>query len=424
MKLHQKLFWLLVFLLPVQLARHFWPETSFVLGLRVDYLSPTVYLTDLLFLLILITWAWTAPFRKNFRFGFIFLALTTSIFLLTNSWLALNSTAAFYKFAKIIEFGFLITYIAFSKLRLKDIQLPLSLAIIYSSLIALGQFFKQASLNGFFWFLGERTFDIGTPGIARAIFDGHLLLRPYATFPHPNALAGFLLVSLVLIAIPFNFNKGYLKFWRILALVVGLVVITLSFSRTVWLASFLLLFVLTFLLKPKKIKIPLLLLELALAILIFLMATSFSTDEAFYQRLQLVKGATLMFQQFSLSGVGLNNFIVSLPKLWAVTGFTYLLQPVHNIYLLLLAETGLVGLIIFIWFLFLSFQKIFRDYNLILIEKAKSEIKLKNIKEILILMIALGLILLIGVFDHYWLTLQQNLLLFCLVLGLIWSSKN
>jgi hypothetical protein len=54
MKLHQKIFWLLIFLLPVQLGRHFWPDFSFVLGLKIDYLAPTVYLTDLLVLLILV----------------------------------------------------------------------------------------------------------------------------------------------------------------------------------------------------------------------------------------------------------------------------------------------------------------------------------------------------------------------------------
>jgi len=42
-KLQQRLFWLLVFLLPVQFGRHFWPEWSYVMGLRIDYLSPTIY---------------------------------------------------------------------------------------------------------------------------------------------------------------------------------------------------------------------------------------------------------------------------------------------------------------------------------------------------------------------------------------------
>src|SRR5438105_4334390 len=39
---------LLLFLLPTQLGKHFWPEFSFVQGLRIDYLSPTLYVTDML----------------------------------------------------------------------------------------------------------------------------------------------------------------------------------------------------------------------------------------------------------------------------------------------------------------------------------------------------------------------------------------
>ena len=56
MKLYQLLFSLLILLLPTQLGRHFWPSYSFVFGLKVDYLSPTLYLTDIFLVLTLIAW--------------------------------------------------------------------------------------------------------------------------------------------------------------------------------------------------------------------------------------------------------------------------------------------------------------------------------------------------------------------------------
>ena len=43
---------LFVFLIPTQLALHFWLPGSFVFGIRVDYLAPSIYLTDILFVLI------------------------------------------------------------------------------------------------------------------------------------------------------------------------------------------------------------------------------------------------------------------------------------------------------------------------------------------------------------------------------------
>src|SRR5579872_1357131 len=42
------IFYLFIFLLPTQFGKHFWLDFSYVLGQRVDYLSPTLYTTDIL----------------------------------------------------------------------------------------------------------------------------------------------------------------------------------------------------------------------------------------------------------------------------------------------------------------------------------------------------------------------------------------
>jgi len=405
MKLHQKIFWLLVLLLPIQLGRHFWPDFSFVLGLKVDYLAPTVYLTDILVLAILVLWGWEQRCQfsiNNFiswlKRNWWFIAVFT--YLVLNAFLALNQGAAFYKLIKILEFVLLAYYLTKNRYSLTHLYLPLSIAVVYSSLIALCQFFKQASLNGLFWWLGERTFDLTTPGIAKAVINGHLFLRSYATFSHPNALAGFLLIALILTA-PF-LKKA--KFWSLgYGFLAGLAII-FSFSRSVWLVGLLLLFVLLIKrIKKSKIFIPVLLL-LVLSFYLLTFSFNLSTEEAFSQRAQLMKASLLMVKDYPLSGVGLNNFIVRLPNYWSLTGFTYWLQPVHNFYLLIASETGLMGLIIFLWFLFLTFKKL----------------SLKHYP----LLMALSAILFLGLVDHYWLTLQQNQLLLTFVLGLSWSSQN
>jgi len=412
MKFHRKLFWLLVFLLPVQLGRHFWPQSSFLFGLKIDYLSPTIFLTDILIFLILFLWVlgrlkgFKKPYLINLNFqalSKLFLLLSIFIFLILTSFLARNQSVAFFKLSKILEFSLLALYIFKNKISLKDICLPLSLAVLYSSLIAISQFIKQGSLNGIFWFLGERTFDISTFGIAKAIINGELILRPYATFPHPNALAGFLLVSLILVV---PFLKKFLR-WIVLSL--GLLAIVFTFSRSVWLLLLLLLFVLIAFIKNKKIKITLLSLNILFVILLFVFGYKFSTNEALWQRLQLMQSALLMGKLFPFSGVGLNNFIVYLPDFWPLVGFTYYFQPVHNIYLLLLAEVGFFGFILLFWFSFLVFKKV---------------LKVSFLRERKIFFLAFFSILFLGLFDHYWLTLQQNQLLFVLLLGLIWSSKT
>ncbi len=420
MKLHQKIFWLLVLLLPVQLGRHFWPDFSFVLGLKIDYLSPTIYLTDLLILGLLLSWIWACRAKLSARIFISWLkrnwwVVAVFVYLFLNAFLALNQGAAFYKLIKIIEFTLLGYYLAKNRYSLSHLYLPLSIAVVYSSLMALFQFFKQGSLNGIFWWLGERTFDLNTPGIAKAIINGHLLLRSYATFSHPNALAGFLLLALIL-TIPLV-KKFKLWAW-LYGFLVGLAIV-FSFSRSVWFIGLLLLFVLiikkikTIKLHSFKIKaliFSLIFLFFALSFYLFTLASQFSTNEAFFQRTQLMKASFLMIKDYPLAGIGLNNFIVYLPNYWSLTGFTYWLQPVHNLYLLVISETGWLGLLIFLWFLFLTYQRIF----------------LKNLKKKKrgLLGVALSLVFLLGFFDHYWLTLQQNQLLLTILLGLAWSSQS
>ncbi|MCX6724572.1 MAG: O-antigen ligase family protein [Candidatus Shapirobacteria bacterium] len=405
MKLHQKLFWLLVFLLPLQLGRHFWPPWSYVLGLKVDYLSPTIYLTDILVFLILSLWVFDLILHSKF-------------------------SISLYKFGKIVELTLLGLYVAKNGYQLSAVSYPLSWAVFYSSLIAIAQFFKQASLNGFFWWLGERTFNVATPGIAKAIINGQLIMRPYGTFPHPNVLAGFLLIGLILTipyfdppiggekqGLPYLFQKNKFLFMSYLLIVV--LAIALSFSRSVWLLG--LISSLFFLWKSK---IPKKLFWLAggfwliILILAFYLLPHFSTNEAFFQRWQLMKAAGLMIKNDLLAGIGLNNFIVRLPDYWPVTGFTYWLQPVHNFYLLLLAETGMIGFLIFIWLLILVFRRFLKPSSMINFPLFRVSERNK-----LHLLMALVAILLLGLTDHYWLTLQQGQILFALVLGLAWSSK-
>src|SRR3990167_9278499 len=54
MKLAYRLIVLIVLLSPSQLGFHFWPRWSLVNGIKIDYLSPTIYLTDLIFLGLLV----------------------------------------------------------------------------------------------------------------------------------------------------------------------------------------------------------------------------------------------------------------------------------------------------------------------------------------------------------------------------------
>jgi len=406
MKLHQKLFWLLILLLPVQLGRHLWPEWAYVLGLQVDYLAPTIYLTDLLVVGTLVSWWWEIRDTKYVirntlkRYWWV---IAVFIYLLTNSFLAQNPGAALYKFIKITEFALLGLYIARTKPNVSRITSCLSLAVVYSSLIALVQFIKQASLNGVFWWLGERTFVVATPGIARAVVGGRLLMRPYATFPHPNVLAGFLVISLILIGVKSR-ESGVKRILQWAAMVLGIAAIAISFSRSVWLVGMLgLLSIAYYLLSNKKRRRNIIFGLIFLGLIgVFYFAPQLSTEKTINQRVQLIKVAIQMIRTAPVVGVGLNNFIVRLPDFWTVQSI-YWLQPVHNIFLLVAAEIGLAGLLVFLWFLYLTIARAYRGQKFIILY-------------------SLFVILFLGLFDHYWFTLQQAQLLFSLIIGLSWRQ--
>jgi hypothetical protein len=194
-KLSKILLFFLICLIPTQLGKHFWFDWSKVLGIRVDYLSPTLYLIDLVWIGFLILEFLSGYKVKNW---FKFKNLLILGFGVINILMALNKWVAIYKWVRIgqlIWFGYYI-------LRNKNLVEKMVIKILPwwiggESLLAVSQISKGGSLNGFWWWLGERSFDFNTIGIAQMSVVGNGLIRAYGTFSHPNSLAGFLLVALI-----------------------------------------------------------------------------------------------------------------------------------------------------------------------------------------------------------------------------------
>jgi len=199
-KIREFLLWSFFLFLPTQLGYHFWPKEAYVWGLRLDFLSPTIYLTDLLILaLVLFSWPlfekWLKKEWKN-KTKILNLGLVL-VFLVLNIIFSSRPLVSFYRFLRLGEFFFLVFFL--KRFQFSLWPQALLLGNLASSFLAWGQVFKGGSLGGIFWWLGERSFNLATPGIALAQIGNHLLLRPYATFSHPNSLAGFLLISLLLL---------------------------------------------------------------------------------------------------------------------------------------------------------------------------------------------------------------------------------
>lgn len=430
--IQRSLFYLLILFFPTQFGRHFWPDISFIKGIRVDYLSPTLYFTDLLIFSLFVLWC----FSKS-RFSIYHLA--SSIYFsrkmlngkLVIGWLVFiligvisskSPMAGVYGFTKLLEFVFLGFYVAWnmSKLKLKKILLMFAIGIIFESSLTVSQNLSHGSLNGIFYFFGERAFNSQTPGIANASLKGELVLRPYATFPHPNVLAGYLVIAMMLILSRIkNYESRIKRIMFIVTLAIGTTALVLTLSRVAVLLW--LIIVIFYFIRKFMIHNPYFIILFLIGILLLGLTTPFGarfielklTDEAIAHRASLIASSIAMIQDHPILGVGLNNFLVNLPFYQIDSTPLFYLQPVHNIFLLILAETGLVGLILFVWLIFSTYKKIMNH-----------ESRIKNMSIIHnSYFLILSSVLILGMFDHYFLTLQQGQLLFSFILGLCWSKK-
>lgn len=420
--------------MPTQLGKHFWPDFAFVYGIRIDYLSPTVYLTDILVALIFLFFILEGVFGEkihDFKTSIVknktTLLLTFVFFLLLILGITYskNQYAGVYGLIKFLEYVFLFSYTAnnFRKINVSVFISCFVFGVVFESFLSIFQYFNQGSLGGFLYFLGERAFNSQTPGIANASINGQLFLRPYGTFSHPNILAGYL-ISAIIVILAFA-HKSFLAKQKLIVLSIFLLssfAVVLSMSRTVIIALLLIVVILvvrsfwkkTRITAKKKKDLSAFLHKIILlsAITIFILITplwsrfsqfSFS-DQSVSQREQLINDSIIMFKENPIIGVGLNNFLVNLPSVQKNLDEDLYLQPVHNIYLLILSQGGIFIFLLSLFFLLKTYKKIGN----------------KSVEFYLLFFTVLFL----GFFDHYFLTLQQGQILLALILGILWSSSK
>ncbi len=398
------IFFTLLLLIPTQIALHFWPTWAYVFGLRIDFLAPAVYLTDILIGLLIIFNL--KVFRTCFE-SILLQKYLTVLFVLAlfNIFMSTSLPESIFRWLRLLEFILFGVYIKDQRLlRLDTIVKTVFYSSAAFSIIGISQFLLGRTVGGLFYWLGERSFNLGTPGIALISLNGIERLRAYSTFSHPNSLAGFLGAVLI-----FALLSGVLK--KNLINVVSVVLISVCFFLTFSLSAYFgLLVVLFFVVLSKnqllnRIGVMMFLFSMIIFSLLMPVLSPNILENIrpiannISERLDLAYTAGSMIGQRFLYGVGLGTFIINVPGHRGEYIYSWLLQPVHNIYLLVLSEVGIFGLLFFCLFLYK------------LIRKALSTRKFY---------LAFSFVFLIftGMFDHYSLTLQQNILLFSLFAGL------
>jgi len=412
-KREKALFVLFSVLFPVQLAKHFWPQSAFIGGLRVDYLSPTIYVSDILLLLLLVLTAAKADWhamKKNIGRKFGVVGLLACAFIVWNIIGSDRPTTAIYTWLRYIVAVGLLLYVRETKIHLKQLLARiLPIPLLYSSVIALAQFLKGGSLGGMLYWLGERSFSLTTPGIATSSLFGRLVIRPYATFPHPNALAGFMLVAVLLWiwSVGGGSAKSSQQSSATRLIVMGMTSVTLILTQS--LSSITAAVILLTLWVRSALSVSSKGLAAVLVTVVFIGAlVAFPPEpQSLSQRLLQAGEAWSMLRAQPMQGIGLGNYIPNLltkNDRYPASPFLYF-QPVHNIYLLIASELGIIGVLAFFWLITTALKQA-------LGKKSKA------------LVFALLGICIIGFVDHYWLTLQQTRLLFAVLLGLAFRKES
>lgn len=402
-KIEQTLLFLTLLFLPTQLGRHFWADFSFIYSLRIDYLAPTIYFWDLLVLGLLMSSIRKINLWVLNLFLFFLLSQIISLLPLSSHGIGMG-LVRIEQYAIAGFFGVYIASLNFEKSK-KIFFWALMFSILGESLLAIAQFLKSATLG--FWIFGERTFSITSPAIAKFDFYSNQFLRPYATFPHPNVLAAYLILTTVILVPLTSLRPGKSAVPVKLVTCLAAIATLLTVSRAAILAG---IFSAFFLLKRKWF----LWIILALVLLSPFLYPRFSSILNFdnltiLRREELSQLAIKMWFSSPISGVGLNNFILQTSES-LVIGPSRFLQPVHNIFLLTLAETGIIGTIGLIGLI---------GYPIIKLIKGKIDREKGKT-----LLLTWGLIIFLGLFDHYFLTLPQGYRLLFLVWGISLSVVN
>lgn len=382
-------FYLLILFLPVNLGKHFIFSFSYLDGVLVDYWIPTVFVQDLLLLLFIVL---AAFIQKN---AFKSVLIVVVLFLLLANIIASVNFEVTLLFSVRIFIYLLFGLVLVKTKHLLDFKLVLMflyIGTVFVSLLALVQWVLQSSVFNNYLFFGEQPYSILEPGILKQEVLNNLVVPPYSLFRHPNVLGGYLSIVLCVFA---YYLKGAHKYFILL---LGCVVLFLTFSYSAWLSFTLGLFYISISKRQERWSIYIIVFAVfVFGLFGFFNLSSVTSSDMFLRRFNLTASAAQTFSNNLFFGTGLNTSVATSKDLSYLSRELNFFQPTHNITWLVLSEGGLLlfipSLLLYLYALFSS--KLFsRAFTAILLQIA-----------------------VLGSFDHYLLTVHQTQLLFLLTIS-------
>jgi len=408
------LFYLLLFILPINLGSHYVVKSAYVNGLLVDYLIPTVYIQDIVAFLLLVCWfredrkklaVQFSGFYPQLILVFLFAAFL-SVLLAPRTIPSLSAfiRLALYCLVSIYTKSYYSTYTD-----KKFLVRAFTFWLIFLGMLGSMQYAKQASVFNNYLFLGEQPYSSATPGVLKENVFNIRKIPAYGIFRHPNIFGGFMVVGLVWVLHELKRNRKRSVVKRVseyAAFFFGVCGLVVTFSYIAWVAGIVGMFLLLLEGRGRRFAYWA---GSGLAVLVFLAALNLNYWKlgeyltvlpSVSKRVELLKaGKGIVLSENPFFGVGINNQTVVIEKFLVLTNYLRFVQPTHNVYVLLAGEIGILGVAL---------------YCVLLAYSVYRAVKLDRF----IVFVSLVLIVLLSSFDHYFFTIHQTLLLFWVTLGI------
>jgi len=388
-----------------------------------EYENYSLYFTDIILIFLLLSFSFWFFKIKNVKTSnynlqflqskhFLFILSILDLFIFISCFFAYDRFLAFYKyfwFLLSVALLFLIIKFPYQKIKLFYFFIG---GVFLEALLGIYQFIFQTSFaNKYLGIAFHNSGDLGVSVIET--LNGERWLRAYGGLDHPNILGGLLVIAILFLLIQ---KKNSFKFFiDYIILFIFLTSLFLTFSRSAYLAFIFSLFSVLFFSFYKKDKemffksLKFIFLSFLIFINLFLIYPQlFKTrilghtrleNKSNIERVSGFRDAQKIIKNNLFLGVGFGNYSLALRNELYPHKKSYFYQPVHNVFLLILAEIGIFGFISFLFFLFYVF-----------FESAKNDIY--NLSFLVALIILFS-------FDHYFFSLHFGILLFFFVLAIV-----
>lgn len=467
---------LVTFTLSIRKTLFFYP----IRGQFNEYAGTYLYLSDIFILLLLMTSGLTiicnkiiqkssgnSSFTSFLKQKKVILPLLLIFFSFISTFWSINWQIAVFKSIKLLEFYLLYLWVIFmfhvehqdnqkcsTWNNFKSFIFIIVIIGVAQSIVGIWQFIIQKSI-GLVW-IRESILSPEISGVAKIIIDEEKYIRAYGLFPHPNILGGYLVLSIALTILCYKMfhvehkndkicpirNKWL--YWSVLG--IQIIAIILTFSKSAWIGLCIAAICLWYqhvsafsLVKGfgrswhKNIKkmfhvehfryVTLSICILSLLVIISKPNWYSIVGKSIEDRLFFLNVSYESFLANPIFGLGSGQFVMNLESIKNIQNWQF--QPVHNVFLLIINELGIVGLILFIWLIWKSIKNVPRgttsDINMFHVEHIFKQEKNNDarLKTKAIFFSFLFIMLL----DHYFWDIQQGQIMLWMVFGLVNGGK-